>query len=454
MKKNTLLFTDALKIKRPNAFQVMLKPAGPACNLNCSYCYYLEKSKLFGGAGSTRMSYELLEEFTRQFIEAHEVPVVMFTWQGGEPTLMGLEFYRKAVDLQKKYAGGKRIDNAFQTNGTLLNDDWCRFFNDNKMLVGISIDGPEHNHDHYRKTKSGAPTFKRVMRGIELLHKHKVEFNTLSVVNDYNTGMATETYRFLKQIGSGFMQFLPVVERISDSNDENELKLVAPDHAKAKVAPWTVDPEKYGKFLITIFDEWVRNDVAKYYVQIFDATLANYVGENPGICVFNETCGDALAMEHNGDIYSCDHFVYPEYYLGNIFETPLIDMVKSQRQFDFGFDKRNKLPRYCLQCDVRYACHGECPKHRFLLTPDGQPGLNYLCEGFKLFFKHAEPYMDFMAKELKAKRPPANVMTGIRNRENQVLKQVVPGRNDPCPCGSGKKFKNCCADKPLWSSLN
>jgi len=452
-KKPTLLFADALKLKRPNAFQVMLKPAGPSCNLNCSYCYYLEKNKLFGSAG-TRMSEELLEEFTKQFIEAHEVPVVMFTWQGGEPTLMGLDFFKKAVAFQKKYSGGKRIDNAFQTNGTMLNDEWCIFLRENNMLVGISIDGPEQNHDHYRRTKSGAPTFKRVMRGIELLHKHKVEFNTLSVVNDYNVSMATETYRFLKQIGSGFMQFLPVVERISESRDDNSLKLIAPIHGDAGLAPWTVGAKDYGKFLITIFNEWVRNDVAKYYVQIFDSTLANYVGENPGICVFNETCGDALAMEHNGDIFACDHFVYPEYFLGNIFKKRLIDLVKSQQQFDFGIDKRNKLPRYCLQCDVRYACHGECPKHRFLQTPDDQPGLNYLCEGYKLFFKHVEPYMEFMAKELKAKRAPANVMNWIRNKENQVVRQVRPERNDPCPCGSGKKFKNCCANKPPWTGLN
>lgn len=453
-KKPTLLFTDALKLKRPNAFQVMLKPAGPACNLNCNYCYYLEKSNLFGGSGNTKMSYDLLEEFTKQFIEAHEVPVVMFTWQGGEPTLMALDFYKKAVELQKKYSGGKKIENAFQTNGTMLNDDWCHFFKDNNMLVGISIDGTEQNQDHYRRTKSGASTFKRVIKGIELLHKHKVEFNTLSVVNDYNVSMARETYRFLKQIGSGFMQFLPVVERIADDGNERSLKLVAPLHGKAELAQWTVNAVDYGKFLITIFDEWVRNDVAKYYVQIFDATLANYAGENPGICVFNETCGDALAMEHNGDIYACDHFVYPEYYLGNIFKTPLKDLVKSQRQFDFGINKRNQLPVYCLRCDVRYACHGECPKHRFLLTPDGQPGLNYLCEGFKLFFKHVEPYMEFMAKELKAKRAPANVMNWIKNKENQHIKQFKPERNDPCLCGSGKKFKNCCANKPPWMGLN
>jgi uncharacterized protein len=444
----TIQFADALKFKRPNAFNVMLKPAGPSCNLNCTYCYYLEKNKLYG-TGNMKMSDQLLEEFTRQYIEANEVPVVTFTWQGGEPTLMGLEFFQKAIEYQKRYSGGKRIENAFQTNGTRLNDGWCKFFTDNKILVGISIDGAEHNHDRYRKTASGGPTFKRVMKGIELLHKHKVEFNTLSVVNDYNVHYASETYRFLKKTGSGFMQFLPVVERISSDAGDNDMKLVAPVHGRADVTSWSVDASDFGKFLVTIFDEWVRNDVAKYFVQIFDTTLANYVGEPPGLCVFNETCGDALVMEHNGDLYSCDHFVYPEYFLGNITETPLIDLAKSQHQFDFGIDKRNTLPRYCLQCEVRYACHGECPKHRFILTPDGKPGLNYLCEGYKLFFRHVEPYMDFMARELKSKRAPANVMNWIRNKENQVVKHVMPERNDPCPCGSGKKFKNCCMGKPL-----
>jgi uncharacterized protein len=443
--KPTLLFTDALKLNRPNAFHVMLKPAGPSCNLNCTYCYYLEKSKLFPGRKQFRMSNELLENFTRQFIEAHEVPVVTFTWQGGEPTLMGLDFFRKALDLQKKYSGEKKIENAFQTNGTKLNDDWCKFFADNNILIGISIDGAEHNHDHYRRTFSGGSTFKRVIKGIELLHRHKVEFNTLSVVNDYNVHFAAETYRFLKKIGSGFIQFLPVAERISESEEENNLKLVSPGYSNdAKVTDWSVDARDYGDFLVTIFNEWVRNDVGRYFVQIFDATLANYAGENPGLCVFNDTCGDALVMEHNGDLFSCDHFVYPEYCLGNIHDSFLNDLAKSQRQFDFGINKRNTLPRFCLQCDVRYACHGECPKHRFILTADGKPGLNYLCQGYKTFFKHVEPYMDFMARELKNKRPPANVMNWIRNKENQVIKPVVPERNAPCPCGSGKKFKNCC----------
>ena len=368
-----------------------------------------------------------------------------FTWQGGEPALAGLSFFRKAIELQNKYGKGKRIENAFQTNGTKLDDDWCKFFADNNILVGISIDGEEHNHDRYRKTFSGGPTFKRVMKGIELLQKHNVNFNTLSTVNDYNVCYASETYRFLKKIGSGFMQFLPVVERIKKDCNKDDLSLVAPLHGEAEVTSWSVGAKEYGQFLVTIFDEWVRNDVARCYVQIFDATLANNVGENPGLCVFAETCGDALILEHNGDLYSCDHFVYPEYFLGNITKSSLAGMAKSQRQFDFGVDKRNKLPGYCLKCDVLYACRGECPKHRFMLTPGGKPELNYLCGGYKLFFKHTEPYMEYMAKELRNKRPPANVMSWIKNRESQAVRPTMPGRNDPCPCGSGKKFKNCCA---------
>ncbi|HCI55419.1 MAG: anaerobic sulfatase-maturation protein [Bacteroidales bacterium] len=451
--KSSLLFTDALKLKRPTAFNVMVKPAGSVCNLNCTYCYYLEKKKLYPGHSDFKMSERLLEEFTRQYIEANDVPVVNFTWQGGEPTLMGLDFFRKALELQKKYAGGKRIENAFQTNGTRLNDDWCKFFKDNNILVGISIDGEEHNHDHYRKTISGGPTFKQVMKGIELLEKHRVEFNTLSVVNDYNVHFALETYRFLKKIGSVFMQFLPVVERIGINISDDRLKLVSNEYGeKAQVAKWSVNGRDYGRFLITIFDEWVRNDVAKYYVQIFDSTLANWVGEMPGVCIFAETCGDALIMEHNGDVFSCDHYVYPENYLGNILEKPLIEMVKSQQQFDFGIRKRNSLPRQCLRCEVLFACTGECPKNRISVTDDGESGLNYLCEGYKMFYSHVKPYMEFMANELKNKRAPANVMQWIRNRENQVIRVDLPGRNDPCPCGSGKKYKNCCGRSGLLNA--
>jgi uncharacterized protein len=451
-RKKEILFTDALKLGRPGAFHVMVKPAGPVCNLNCTYCYYLEKKKLFPGKNDFRLSDELLELFIKQYIEVQEVPLVTFTWQGGEPTLLGLDYFQKVIELQNKYSEGKTIENAFQTNGTRLDDDWCSFFSANRILVGISLDGEEHNHDHFRKTNSGGPTFKRVMKGIELLHKHRVEFNTLSCVNGYNAGLASETYRFLKKVGSGFIQFLPVVERISASNDIQSLSLITQDYiGRASVTDWSVTGKEYGKFLITVFDEWIRRDVGRFYVQIFDTTLANYIGETPGLCVFSETCGEALAMEHNGDIFSCDHFVYPEYLLGNLSTIALKDALKLQRQFEFGIDKRNKLPDHCLKCDVRYACQGECPKHRFLNTPDGKPGLNYLCEGYKMFFHHAEPYMEYMARELNNKRPPANVMNWVRNRELQAVKPAIPERNDPCPCGSGKKFKNCCSGKPLFN---
>jgi uncharacterized protein len=448
MKKN-LLLTDAIKLNKPSAFNVMLKPAGPICNLDCTYCYYLEKKKLYPDKNDFRMSDKLLEEYIRQYIEANQVPVVTFTWQGGEPTLMGVDFFRKAIDLQNRYANGKKIENSFQTNGTRLDDDWCKFLYDNKILTGVSIDGKEHNHDHYRKTVAGGSSFRKVIKGIELLQKHRVEFNTLSVVNDYNVHFATETYSFLKSIGSVFLQFIPVVERKAVGMPDNILSLVANDYSgPSEVTGWSVTGKDYGQFLTAIFDEWVRNDVGRYFVQIFDATLANWVNELPGICVFAETCGEALVMEHNGDLFSCDHYVYPEYYLGNIVETPMAELATSQRQFDFGLDKRNKLPGYCLDCNVRFACHGECPKHRILLTPDGEYGLNFLCEGYKMFFSHVAPYMDFMARELKNKRAPANVVQWIRNKEQQAKKAVLPERNDPCPCGSGKKYKNCCGKTP------
>jgi uncharacterized protein len=403
-------FSDALKIQRPVSFQVMTKPAGASCNLNCSYCYYLEKRNLYPANSNLKMSKELLERFIKEYISAHEVPVVTFTWQGGEPTLMGFEFFRKAIALQKKYSRGRTISNSFQTNGTGLTSEWCKFFKDNEILVGISIDGKEHVHDHYRKTASGKGSFGKVVEGINLLKKFKVDFNTLSTVSDYSSGFAAETYSFLKEAGSGYMQFLPIVEVADPSAGVKSLRLLAPINGKADVTNWSVSPDAYGNFLITIFDEWVRKDVSKVFVQIFDATLANYVGENPGLCVFSETCGDALAMEHNGDLFSCDHFVYPEYLLGNINEVPLAKLATSSRQTEFGLDKRNKLPRYCLRCEFLFACKGECPKHRFMVTPDGKPGLNYLCASYKMFFRHTAPYMRFMADELLNERPPANVM--------------------------------------------
>jgi len=444
-----ILFTDAVKQMGPTAFQVMVKPIGPICNLNCTYCYYLEKDNLYPLKKDFKMPEEILESFIRQQIENQEVPVVNFVWQGGEPALMRIDFYRKAIELEKKYANGKKIENAFQTNGTLLNDEWCEFFKENNFLIGISIDGPEKLHNKYRLTKGNKPSFHKVMHGISLLKKHNVDFNTLSVVNDYNSHYPLEVYNFFKKTGSQFMQFIPIVERIADTPGPDSLKLVSPDFKEdATVSDWSVKPKQFGKFLCAIFDEWVRNDVGKYYIQIFDVSLANWVGANPNLCAFSETCGNATVMEHNGDLYSCDHFVYKENYLGNIMETPLVSMVKTIEQTQFGLNKRDKLPRYCLKCEYRFACHGECPKNRIIKTPDGEPGLNYNCEAYKMFFKHIDPYMQYMAKELNKKRSPANVMNWIRQSELQKSTIKVPERNSPCPCGSGKKYKKCCGKDP------
>ncbi len=455
-----LLYKDHL-----GAFQVMVKPIGPVCNLNCTYCYYLEKENLYKNRKNFTMPEDVLESFIKQQIESQGVPVVQFVWQGGEPTLLGIDYYKRALEMQQKYAGEKKIENVFQTNGTLLNDEWCEFFAKNDFLIGISIDGPEHIHNHYRVNKAGEPSFDKVMHGIDLCKKHKVEFNTLTVVNDYNQDYPLEIYHFLKRIGSQFMQFIPIVERTADDPKKTPLQLVSPDYKEsAHVTDWSVNPKKYGDFLIKIFDEWVRSDVGKYYVQIFDVSLANWFGERPGLCVFTEVCGDATAIEHNGDLYSCDHFVYPENFLGNIKDKPLIQMIKSKQQVKFGLHKRNNLPTQCQNCNVRFACNGGCPKNRIAVTPEGEPGLNYLCEGYKHFFNHIDPYMKFMTNELKNKRPPANVMNWIREQTAQEsakkhaklvekkkhktkpVKKV--GRNDPCPCGSGKKYKDCCRNKP------
>lgn len=407
---------------KPVAFQLMAKPMSSTCNLNCTYCYYLEKEKLYASKSSYRMNDAVLELFIKQYIEAQEVPVVSFIWQGGEPTLKGVDFYRRALEFQKKYAGGRKIENSLQTNGTLLNDEWCVFLKENNFLVGISIDGPQEIHDLHRPTKAGSPSFDKVMKGISLLKKHKIEFNTLTVVNNNSAKYPLEIYRFLKEIGSTYIQFLPVVERKAQMDDINLLSLISPAYkAASKVTEWSVKPLDYGNFMITIFDEWVRNDVGKYFVQLFDVTLANWVGEHPGLCVFAETCGDAMVIEHNGDVYSCDHFVYPEYILGNIKNTPLKDMARSAPQYAFGRSKLTSLPNYCIQCEYRFACHGECPKHRFETTPDGEPGLNYLCQAYKMFFSYVHPYMQYMGDELAQQRPPANVMQWARRIDRKKI---------------------------------
>ena len=429
-------------------FHVLAKPIGPICNLDCKYCFYLEKELLYPqpdpDINKWAMHEDVLESYIRQYIEAHDTPVVNFAWQGGEPTLLGVDYFRKLVEIQKKYANGKQIANAFQTNGVLLNDAWAEFFLEYQFLIGISIDGPRELHDAYRVDKGGQPTFDRVMRGIETLRRNKVDFNTLTTVHRANADSPLEVYRFLRDNGSGYMQFIPIVERIAHQVTEEGLRLISPDFAgPAKVAPWSVEPRPFGKFLCAIFDEWVRRDVGRTFVQLFDVSLESWMGMEASLCIFRKQCGAALAIEHSGDLYSCDHFVYPENRLGNIMESALASLAGSEQQQRFGEAKESTLPRYCRECDVRFACNGECPKHRFLTTPDGEAGLNYLCAGYKMFFHHIDPYMRFMATELAAQRPPANVMRWVAE-EDARARQGKTGRNDPCPCGSGRKFKQCC----------
>jgi uncharacterized protein len=430
-------------------FHVLAKPIGPICNLDCKYCFYLEKESLYPQVEKWAMREEVLESYIRQYIEAHDTPAVNFAWQGGEPTLLGVGFFRRVVELEQRYANGKQIANAFQTNGVLLNDAWAEFFLEYQFLIGISIDGPRELHDAYRVDKGGQPTFDRVMRGMETLQRHKVDFNTLTTVHRANADSPLEVYRFLRDNGSGYMQFIPIVERIAHQVTEDGLRLISPDFAgPAKVAPWSVEPRQFGKFLCTIFDEWVRRDVGRAFVQLFDISLELWTGMEASLCIFRKTCGAALVIEHSGDLYSCDHFVYPENRLGNIMESALAALAGSAQQQEFGEAKESTLPRYCRECDVRFACNGECPKHRFLTTPNGEPGLNYLCAGYKMFFHHIDPCMRFMAAELAAERAPANVMRWVAEEDARARQgktgRVKIGRNGPCPCGSGRKFKQCC----------
>ena len=355
---------------------VMLKPAGAHCNLACKYCYYLEKNKLYPTAQRHLMSDEMLELFTREYIEAQTMNQVLFTWHGGEPLLRSIDFYRKALSLQQKYAGGRRIDNVIQTNGTLLTDEWCEFFAQNHWLVGISIDGPQPDHDHYRLTAAGKPSWKKVMQGIKLLKKHGVEWNAMAVVNAYNANHPLEFYRFFKENGCQFLQFTPIVERLTRHEDGRTLASLA-DKDEISLSEASVAPEQWGYFLCAIFDEWVRKDVGKIFVEIFDCTLANWMGISPGICAYSKECGHAGVMEHNGDVYSCDHFVFPEYKLGNIRDHSLIDMLYGEQQQEFSRLKHSSLPRQCKECDMEFACHGECPKNRFMKDKYGDSGLNY-----------------------------------------------------------------------------
>jgi uncharacterized protein len=371
---------------------------------------------------------------------------VVFAWQGGEPTLLGIEFFRRAVEIEKKYSGAKQIQNTFQTNGVLLDDEWCEFFFQNKFLVGVSLDGPREIHDRYRVFKGRQPSFEKVMEGVNRLLSHGVEFNTLTCIQRDNSYKPLEVYDFLKNIGSRFMQFIPIVERnpLPTGNvPQSEISLTT---ESSPVIEWSVEPLQFGKFLAQVFDEWVRQDVGRYFVQLFDVALQIWSGREAGLCIFNETCGSALALEHNGDVYSCDHFVNLENRLGNIMEGPLEEIVASEKQVMFGQHKASTLPHYCMECNVRFACNGECPKNRFIRTPDGEKGLNYLCEGYKYFFNHIDVYMKFMAQELAEQRPPANVMRWADEKDNGFPSYRI-GRNERCPCGSGLKFKNCCISK-------
>lgn len=392
---------------------VMLKPAGAHCNLACKYCYYLEKNKLYPTAQRHLMSDEMLEQFTREYIEAQTMNQVLFTWHGGEPLLRSIDFYRKALSLQQKYAGGRRIDNVIQTNGTLLTDEWCEFFAQNHWLVGISIDGPQPDHDHYRLTAAGKPSWKKVMQGIKLLKKHGVEWNAMAVVNAYNANHPLEFYRFFKENGCQFQQFTPIVERLTRHEDGRTLASLA-DKDEISLSEASVAPEQWGYFLCAIFDEWVRKDVGKIFVEIFDCTLANWMGISPGICAYSKECGHAGVMEHNGDVYSCDHFVFPEYKLGNIRDHSLIDMLYGEQQQEFSRLKHSSLPRQCKECDMEFACHGECPKNRFMKDKYGDSGLNYLCPGYYHYYQHVAPYMDYMKQELMSQRPPSNIMNVVQ----------------------------------------
>ena len=390
---------------------VMLKPAGSLCNLRCKYCYYLEKRKLYQQNPNNIISDHMLEKFIKEYIEAQSTPQVLFTWHGGETLMRPIAFYKRALELQRIYGRGRQIDNCIQTNGTLITDKWCEFFKENNFLVGVSIDGPQEFHDEYRRTSMGQPTFLKVMAGIKLLNKHKVEWNALAVVNDFNADYPLDFYNFFRDIECRYIQFSPIVERIVNRPDG--LTLAPGMSPSGTLTDFSVTPEQWGNFLCTIFDEWVKTDVGTYFVQIFDSTLANWVGEQPGVCTLAKECGHAGVMEFNGDVYSCDHFVYPEYRLGNLATRTITEMMYSEQQNQFARLKHQLLPQQCRECQFEFACHGECPKNRFVDDCYGNPGLNYLCQGYHQFFSHVAPYMDFMKRELDAKRPPANIMNHL-----------------------------------------
>ncbi len=414
-------------------FHVLAKPIGPICNLDCEYCFYLKKKELFPDTKNFRMTENVLENFTRKYIEAQPMGTqkIDFAWQGGEPTLMGIDFFRKAVDYQRTYARpGMTITNSLQTNGTLLNDEWGKFLHANGFLVGLSVDGPEEVHNKFRLDRKGEGSFQAVMHGLEILQKHSVDFNTLTVVQSHNSRSPGEVYDFLKDCGSTFFQFIPIVEPDPDDT----------------VTHRSVPPERYGSFLNGVFDRWLeQEDVGEIFVQDFDLLLSQVMGMPATLCVHAETCGRSVAIEHNGDLFSCDHFVNREDQIGNVLQHTMVSMIDGPHQTKFGKDKRDALPQYCLDCDFLEYCNGGCPKDRLAETPDGEPGLNYLCEGYKTYYTHTIPTFEKMAEALRMGRPASEYKIVDRLRQNRNEEQFGKvGRNDPCPCGSGKKYKKCC----------
>jgi uncharacterized protein len=437
----------------PRSFHLLAKPTGAACNLDCSYCFFLSKAQLYPGS-KLRMDDAGLEAYIRQLMEAQPGPEVAVAWQGGEPTLMGLPFFRRSVELVAQYCRpGVSIQYTMQTNGTRVDDEWAKFFKDNNFLVGLSVDGPRELHDHHRRTKGGGGSFDQVLAGWEALKRHDVDTNILCTVHADNGDHALPVYRFFRdELGARHLQFIPVIERATAATIDQTAAGWGDDHIATRplyvqqgdrAAPRSVGPWQYGAFMTAIWDEWVRRDVGTVFVQAFDVALGNRLGRY-ALCVHAPTCGDALVLEHNGDLYSCDHYVEPDYRLGNIHETPLVELVASPRQRQFGQDKQDTLPRYCRECDVLQQCYGGCPKDRFAKTPNGEPGLNYLCEGYQAFFRNIAPAVDFMAGELLSGRPPAAVMGEMARRDREMTAAVAAtGRNDPCPCGSGRKVKHC-----------
>ncbi len=455
--------SPATSTQNPLAFHLLAKPTGAVCNLDCKYCFFLSKEMLYPGS-RFRMTDELLENYIRQFLEAQEVPEVSIAWQGGEPTLMGLDFFKRMIVLVEKYRKpGQSIEHTIQTNGTKIDDDWASFFKQHNFLVGLSVDGPKPLHDTYRVNKGGQGTFEQVMKGWKTLMDHGVDVNILCTVHAANADHPLEVYHFFRdELKMQYMQFIPIVERatpeilpLANQGWSERPGGDRPLYSQLGelVTERSVKPAQFGRFLVAIFDEWVRRDVGKVFVQSFDAALANWIGQ-PGLCIFQPTCGKALALEHNGDLYSCDHFVEPTYLLGNIQETPMVDMVTSEKQQKFGQDKLSTLPDYCRRCEVLFACYGECPRNRFIHTPEGEPGLNYLCAGYKLYFTHINRPMRLMAQLLQHGRYADEIMHLLAMEEMQKLQQAMalakPG--DPCPCGSGKKFSNCHGRKQLASS--